>query len=152
MQYDPARLGLPDLDAVRGAALYLPATAARELDVAVAELEAAREVIWHLMTLLGERGITEYGLPPWSEEPTIRGLLIPETAFLALDGLIGAYRRTCLAAPVMQAVPKPPADRPARFATPPAPRIAPLPRAAAAGMPSGNKSRSEPLAQAVAAK
>lgn len=105
MKYDPVRLGLPDLDAVRSTARYLPAGTARELGRAVAELEAARDVIWHLLTLLGERGVSEYGLPLWAEDPTIRGLLIPEPEFLALDGLLGAYRRTCLVAPVRVAAP-----------------------------------------------
>ena len=121
MQYDPRRLGLPDLDAVRGAARYLPAGAARELGRAVTELEAAREVIWHLLTLLGERGVTEYGLPPWAEAPTIRGLLIPEAAFLALDGMLAAYRRSCLAR----------TEQTVRFALPLEPCATPLPRAVA---------------------
>ena len=130
MQYDPRRLGLPDLDAVRSAALYLPAGAARDLGRALTELEAARDVIWHLLTLLGERGVTEYGLPPWAEDPTIRGLLIPEAAFLALDGMLGAYRRSCLAAPEM--------------------RTAPLPRAVATAS-SGSETRTAPRTAATVA-
>ncbi len=104
MQYDPRRLGLPDLGVVRRAASRLPASAIRELDLAAAELDAAREVIWHLLTLLGERGVTEYGLPAWAQDPTIRGLLIPEAAFLALDGKLSAYRRACEANPPMPAI------------------------------------------------
>ena len=121
MQYDPRRLGLPDLEEIRRAALTVPAGTARELGRAVAELEAAREAIWHLLTLVGERGVAEYGLPPWAEDPSIRGLLIPEAAFLALDGLLGAYRRSYLAAPEMPTT------------SPPSGRTEPLIAAAAAG-------------------
>ena len=103
MQYDPRRLGLPDLGVVRSAASRLPASAARELDLAAAELDAAREVIWHLLTLLGERGVTEYGLPPWAPDCTIRGLLIPEAEFLVLDGKLSAYRRACEPIPPLPA-------------------------------------------------
>ena len=53
--------------------------------------------LWHLLTLLGERSVSEYGLPPWAQDPTIRGLLIPEAEFQALEGKLGTYRRACQA-------------------------------------------------------
>jgi hypothetical protein len=153
MQYDSRRLGLPDLEVIRRAALYVPAGAARELGRAVAELEAAREAIWHLLTLLGERGVAEYGLPPWAEDPSIRGLLIPEAAFLALDGLLGAYRRSYLAEPKMPATPHPVErmEPVVRFTMPLEPCVVPLPRAPVAA-PCGGETRTEPLTAAAAGK
>ena len=127
MKYDPKHLGLPDLDALRRAALHLPAGPARELGLAIAELEAARDVVWHVLAVRGARGVTEYGLPPWSEDPTIRGLLVPEAESLALDALLAAYRGSC--APATPKPPPPPPARPVvRFGIPLEPYVAPVPR------------------------
>ena len=132
MKYDPKSLGLPDLDAVRGAALYLPADVARQLALAIAELEAAREVVWHMLTVRGSRGVAEYGLPPWAKDPTIRGLLVPEGESVALDSLLAAYRRcSAVAAPAPAPAPRPAGKRAVHFAMPVEPYVAPLPRSMA---------------------